>query len=153
MWRAIWSDDLRMRGGSRWWMDGQFALALVAALPFWGWLAWRGAPSAVLPPLVLVSVVLVQPVVEELLFRGALQGRLLATAWGRQRLAGLLTRANLLVSLLFAALHLWQHPPLWAAGVLLPSLLFGHFRERHDSTVPAIVLHVYYNAGYFLRPG
>jgi membrane protease YdiL (CAAX protease family) len=42
--------------------------------------------------------------------------------------------------------------PALAAGVLLPALLFGYFRDRHDSVLPAIALHVFYNAGYFLLP-
>jgi membrane protease YdiL (CAAX protease family) len=36
--------------------------------------------------------------------------------------------------------------------VLLPSLLYGYFRDRHGSVYPAIALHVFYNAGYFLLP-
>ena len=62
------------------------------------------------------------------------------------------TLANLATSVLFTALHFVSHPPLWAAGVLLPSLLYGYFRDRHDSVYPAIALHVFYNAGYFLLP-
>ena len=54
--------------------------------------------------------------------------------------------------LVFTALHFVNHPPPWAAAVLLPSLLFGYFRDRHGSVLPAIVLHVFYNAGYFLLP-
>lgn len=52
------------------------------------------------------------------------------------------------MSLQFSALHFIGHPPLWAAGVLLPSLLYGFFRDRHDSVLPPIALHVFYNAGY-----
>jgi hypothetical protein len=87
----------------------------------------------------------------ELLFRGVLQGRLTARPWGRRQFGGI-TLANLLVSLLFTALHFIGHPPLWAAGVLLPSLLYGYFRDRHYCVLPAIALHVFYNAGYFLLP-
>jgi membrane protease YdiL (CAAX protease family) len=61
-----------------------------------------------------------------------------------------LTQANLTSSALFTTLHFTSHAPLWAIGVLLPSLLFGYFRDRHDSIYPAIVLHIFYNAGYFL---
>jgi len=99
----------------------------------------------------LASLILLQPLLEELLFRGLLQGWLLAWPWARRQLGGF-TLANLVVTLLFTALHLISHPPLWAAGVLLPSLLYGYFRDRHDSVLPAIALHVFYNAGYFLLP-
>ena len=96
-------------------------------------------------------LVLLQPVLEELLFRGLIQGKLLTWNWGKRQFAGF-TLANLATSLLFTALHFASHPPLWAAGVLLPSMLFGYFRDRHDSVYPAIALHVFYNAGYFLLP-
>jgi hypothetical protein len=75
----------------------------------------------------------------------------LQLAWGRRQWAGL-TTANLTVSVIFVALHFLTHPPLWAFGVLFPSLLFGYFRDRHHSVYPSMVLHVFYNAGYFLLP-
>jgi membrane protease YdiL (CAAX protease family) len=34
--------------------------------------------------------------------------------------------------------------------VFAPSLVFGYFRERYGSIAPGAVLHVFYNAGYFL---
>ena len=126
-------------------------VALVAGLLFWLALAALGKASPLHDWATLLMLVLLQPLLEELLFRGLLQGRLLARAWGERRFAGF-TLANLATAMLFTALHFASHPPLWAAGVLLPSLLFGHFRDRHDSVFPAIALHVYFNAGYFLLP-
>ena len=131
-----WMQDLGLRPGWCWLADPRFLLALAAGFAFWAALA---------------SVVLLQPVVEELLFRGLLQGWLAEKPWGRRQLAGF-TLANLAAALAFTALHFVNHPPLWAAGVLLPALLFGYFRDRHDSVLPAIALHVFYNAGYFLLP-
>ena len=61
----------------------------------------------------------------------------------------LLSKANVLTSLLFTALHFFSHSPLWAAAVFLPSLVFGHFRERHNSLVSPIILHAFYNGLYF----
>ncbi|MEO7557618.1 MAG: JDVT-CTERM system glutamic-type intramembrane protease, partial [Gammaproteobacteria bacterium] len=57
--------------------------------------------------------------------------------------------ANVATTLLFAGFHFFYHAPLWAALVILPSLIFGYFRDRHQRVLPAIVLHVFYNAGYF----
>ena len=34
--------------------------------------------------------------------------------------------------------------------LLVPGLVFGYFRERYNALWPAIVLHVWYNAGFFL---
>jgi uncharacterized protein len=148
--------DLGLRPGWGWLTDPRFGLALLAGCLFWLALFWLAQAGMVkLGPVrglaALASLILVQPLVEELLFRGLLQGWLVEQSWGRRQLGGF-TLANLSVSLLFTALHFIHHPPLWAAGVLLPSLLFGYFRDRHDSVYPAIALHVFYNAGYFLLP-
>lgn len=95
-----------------------------------------------------MHVALLMPVVEELLFRGVLQGWLLERSWGARRAFGL-SNANLLTSGVFSVVHLLNHPPLWALGVWFPSLVFGYFRERHHSVLPGILLHSVYNAGYF----
>jgi hypothetical protein len=149
--RSGWTQDLGLRAGWGWLADPRFALALAAGVLFWLALAWLGAPPPVVGLAVLASLVLLQPLVEELLFRGLLQGWLAAKPWGRRQFGGF-TLANLLTALLFTALHFVAHAPLWAAGVLLPALLFGYFRDRHNSVLPAIALHVFYNAGYFLLP-
>ena len=143
--------DLGLRSDWRWLADPQFFLALAAGVAFWAALAGLGLQPAPLGLAALASVVLLQPVVEELLFRGLLQGWLAEKRWGRRGVAGF-TAANLVAALAFTALHFVNHPPLWAAGVLLPALLFGYFRDRHASVLPAIALHVFYNAGYFLLP-
>jgi membrane protease YdiL (CAAX protease family) len=116
-----------------WWWNGPLALSL----------AWP-----LHTPMIFLLVALIYPVLEELVFRGALQGALYRQPWGRRSL-GQVSLANLLTSLVFAGFHLFYHAPLWAALVLFPSLIFGYFRDRYQSVVPAIVLHVFYNAGYF----
>ncbi len=146
-----WMQDLGLRSGWRWLADRQFLLALAAGVAFWAALAWLGMQPAPLGLAALFSVVLLQPLVEELLFRGLLQGWLGETPWGRRQFAGV-SLANLAAALAFTALHFVNHPLLWAAGVLAPALLFGYFRDRHASVLPAIALHVFYNAGYFLLP-
>jgi hypothetical protein len=146
-----WRRELALRPGWHWLGDPHFALALVAGIVFWLALAALGKAGPLHGWAVLAVLVLLQPLLEELLFRGLIQGKLLTQTWGKRQFAGF-TLANLATSLLFTALHFASHPPLWAAGVLLPSLLFGYFRDRHDSIYPAIALHVFYNAGYFLLP-
>ena len=61
----------------------------------------------------------------------------------------MVTHANLITSLVFTGLHFIYHPPLWAASVLLPSLVFGYFKDRYRTLTTPIILHVFYNAGYF----
>lgn len=134
-------------GDPWWWSLG--AVGLVADL------ALRLAAPAALAGSALrgagpwLSCVLLQPVLEEVAFRGLLQGELLRTRWGRWRL-GPVSGANLAGSLAFAALHFAHHPPLWAASVFLPSLVFGWLRERHRSVAAPIAMHVLYNLEFFL---
>ncbi|HMS84410.1 MAG TPA: JDVT-CTERM system glutamic-type intramembrane protease [Nitrospira sp.] len=94
------------------------------------------------------SAVLWYPLWEELLFRGLLQGELIERGWTHSWVFGL-SGANIIVSLVFTAVHLWSHSPIWAALVFLPSLVFGYLRDRFNSTVPSIVMHMWYNGGYF----
>ena len=63
------------------------------------------------------------------------------------------TAANGVTALLFTAGHLVNHPALWAAGVVVPALVFGFFRDRYGSVWPGTVLHVFYNGGYFMMTG
>lgn len=105
-------------------------------------------------PLAWLLPVLLYPVLEEIVFRGLIQE--LVHEYISCRAFGPLTVANLLTSILFAGLHLLSQPPHWAALVVFPSLVFGFFKERHQSLMAPIVLHVFYNAGFlwlFAAPG
>jgi len=134
--------------------DPHLLLAIAIALPVWavlglvfggqmrvpaGWFAW-------------VSFVLLQPVLEELVFRGILQGLLLrlTTTGGQTRRLGPVSLANLGVTLGFVALHLPAQPLAWALAVAVPSLVLGHLRDRTASVWPCILVHVTYNAGFAL---
>lgn len=130
--------------------DRQFWLAL--ALPLGFWLVMRQAFTVQTIPhsaAFWLSQILLAPIVEELIFRGWLQGSLLGIPKMQRRWAGI-SLANMLTAVIFSAAHFFTHPPIWAAGVMVPALIFGYFRERHASIYPAIVLHVYYNGGYFI---
>ncbi|WP_405226192.1 JDVT-CTERM system glutamic-type intramembrane protease MrtJ [Lentisalinibacter sediminis] len=116
-------------------------LALAFILPAAAELGWPLAE-----PAKFIIVAVVYPLVEEVVFRGLLQGSLLRTGWGAKRF-GVLTAANVLAAIAFAAAHLVRTTPPWAAAVLLPGLVFGFFRERHGLHA-AILLHVVYNAGF-----
>lgn len=132
--------------------DGRFLAALAAGPVVWLVMGLWQSPEVrpdwpLAQPRAFLMLVLLWPLVEELAFRGFLQGWLLERYPGR--LLGPVSRANALTSLIFAGLHLVNRPWLWAVGVVAPSLLFGYFRERHASVIPAIVLHVWYNIGAF----
>jgi uncharacterized protein len=116
-------------------------LAVVQPLP---WLQIFSLPFLV--------AVLWQPIVEELLFRGCLQGWLFTHGWGRQSFVGI-SIANLLTSVVFSGAHIATHSLPWALSTLFPSLLFGVLRDRSGSVFPPLALHIIYNAGYFLLTG
>ena len=93
-----------------------------------------------------------QPIVEELLFRGCLQGFISIREWGQRSLVGI-SIANILTSVVFAGTHIATHSLPWALSTLFPSLLFGVLRDRFGSVLPSIALHIVYNAGYFMLTG
>lgn len=129
--------------------DKAFWLAAVAGPVFW-LINYLMVWSVVQPDLLTLAVVsLLYPVLEELAFRGALQTSLLNTGFGSIRRFGL-TQANGITSVVFALFHLWHQSPVWAAAVLLPSLVFGFFRDKYNSTLPSIILHCFYNVGFFV---
>lgn len=134
------------------WRDYQFWAALAAALPFWAWLWWVRPPLH--PWLQLEAnwwpallIILVYPLVEEILFRGALQGWLMKKV--HQRL-GPVSAANGLTSIVFTLLHGLRWQSGFSLLVVFPSLVFGYFRERSDGLVAPILLHAFYNAGFYL---
>lgn len=132
--------------------DRQFVLALAAGPVAWFALASGAGANPgwiAADPLRFLSLVAAWPLLEEALFRGAIQPALARTAWGAREAWGL-TTANVATSVIFALAHLVTHAPEWAAAALVPSLAFGHFRDRYRSIAPGAVLHVFYNAGYFL---
>ena len=136
----------------RWPADAHWALAVLGAVPVWIVLAWMVGPSMFQPRgwAGWLGLVLLWPLMEELLFRGLLQGQLLRLSQrlGKPRRIGPVTWANALTTLAFVALHLSAQPLAWALAVALPSLVFGHLRERFASVWPAVGLHMVYNAGF-----
>lgn len=117
-----------------------------SALFLTGYATGFAVPAAI----VMLSGVLVYPVLEEIVFRGALQGWLLGiSTFSRQACPGI-TVANLVVSVVFSLFHLINQPPVWAALVFVPSIIFGWARDRYGSIVGSIILHAFYNAGFLL---
>ena len=102
-------------------------------------------------------------IAEEVVFRGGVQralrhwrrrdryspsGTSTPAPWCRE--VRQISGANALASALFAATHLWNHPPLAALGVLPVSLLLGWVYERSDERLlPPVVLHLWFNGVLF----
>ncbi|MEO8525248.1 MAG: JDVT-CTERM system glutamic-type intramembrane protease [Caldimonas sp.] len=131
----------------------------MSARIFWWLCALAGPPIAwataaagyrvtVADPLRDIAFIALASVAEEIIFRGALQPALegwFARRFGRRGDFRLLTAANATTSLLFAALHLWGHPPVVAAAIFPVSLVYGRARELSGRTWPPAALHVYFN--------
>ncbi len=132
--------------------DRIFWSAVVFAIFFWCGLYIYIEPqlSPLWPlhhPLAFAIPALVYPVLEEVVFRGLVQEYL--SKFLESRRFGPITHANLVTSLLFTVMHYFFHVPLWAAAVFIPSLVFGYFKDKYLSLIPPILLHVYYNSGYY----
>ena len=132
--------------------DWTFHAALLAALLFWALLYAFTTPDIhwdwpLRAPWLFLWPALFYPVLEEIIFRGLVQDlahrHLRAWRWGP------ISHANLYTSLLFTALHFIHQPPLWAAAVIFPSLVFGYFKDKYHGLTAPILLHVFYNAGFF----
>ncbi|MBA1147102.1 JDVT-CTERM system CAAX-type protease [Ectothiorhodospiraceae bacterium WFHF3C12] len=97
----------------------------------------------------LLGAGLVQPALEELLFRGVIQGQLLDKPRLARRRLGV-SGANALATVAFALLHLIHRPPLTAALVVVPSLIYGHSRERYGGVAVPFLQHAVHNIALFL---
>ena len=132
--------------------DRQFEAALIAAPIVWAALWFYQSPKPewgwpLTAPTQFLLLVAVYPVLEEVVFRGALQGWLRSRDWGKA-VWGPVTAANGITSVAFTLAHLIINPVFLSVSVFIPSLIFGYFRDRYDRLHASIVLHIFYNAGY-----
>jgi len=96
----------------------------------------------------LLLLIIIYPILEELVFRGFLQSIFHRLFGGFVFFFGL-TLPNIITSVFFAFSHLINHDLIWSFAIFFPSLLFGYFRDKYDSTKPSIILHVSYNFGFY----
>jgi len=133
--------------------DWQFYACLLLAPLTWA-VVLLFKPSLIVPFEIQIDLlkwamlIVLYPVLEEFVFRGFILQRL--AIWFANRRFGLLSLANLVSSLVFAAAHLIYQPWLWAMLIFFPSLVFGYLKERHNSLISPIVMHSFYNLGFVL---
>jgi hypothetical protein len=106
-------------------------------------------PRYVPDAIIIFNVLLWYPLLEETLFRGVIQGQLRKKKWALATVLNL-TVANWMTSVLFAGFHFFYHPPLAALLILIPSLVFGYFRDLYKSILPSLALHSIYNLLFLL---
>jgi membrane protease YdiL (CAAX protease family) len=146
-------------GNRAFWYDPLLLAAVLAGFAYWLVLYFFQQPNIqwdwpLSEPWHFLSLVVLYPVIEEIIFRGLIQE--LAHDYISRRSLGPISIANLLTSILFTGLHFINHAPLWAALVFFPSLVFGFFKDRTQQLAAPIFLHIFYNAGFiwlFTLPG
>ena len=131
------------------WRDWPFWLAMALGPMCWVLLLQIGLPldNSDVPWKLLLMVAVAYPVLEEYVFRAGLQGALYRREAFSRSVLGV-SIANLVTSIAFAAAHLFNHTPSWAALILFPSLVFGWARDRYGDIHASIILHITYNAGF-----
>ena len=122
------------------------AAPVTLLLLFW----WQPelASTGVQWPKEAILLILLLPLIEELAFRGYLQGRLAASTVQRFSIYSI-SGQNLITTVVFSSFHLLSHSALWSLAVVIPSLIFGFFRDKYQSVIPAVILHAYFNGLYF----
>lgn len=130
------------------WRDPWLAAALVASPLVGAVLGPAVHPARWATPHAVLMAIAVHPLLEELCFRGLLQGWLLEhlPKWRARPMSA----ANALSSIAFAAAHLPTQAAGWAAATVLPSLVLGCLRERHGSLALPVALHAWFNASLIL---
>lgn len=136
------------------WLEPQMGLAVIAVPIIWLSLYTVDQPHINLGwPIVnlwlFLYFVLLFPLLEELAFRGFLQEYFRKWEMGRLDYHGI-TVANIGCSILFVISHLFYHSVTWSLAVILPSLIFGYCKDRYRSVVPCVLLHCFYNSGYYV---
>lgn len=133
--------------------DPLIKAGFVVALLFWLTLYFISPPESsqdwlLAAPLWYLKLTLLYPMLEELVFRGLVQSQIFSFV--RKIELGPFTLANIGTSVVFCGFHFFSHAPLWAGLVIIPSLYFGYLKDKYHSLKQPILMHVVFNAGYFL---
>lgn len=136
----------------RCYLNHHFALAMLAGIVVvWVMHSWvKPYPASVeYSWMQLLSLIIWQPFIEEVLFRGIIQGQLRKQDWGKRSWLSI-SSANAITSVLFVMIHMINSTPVFALTLLAPSLVFGYFRDYCNSIYPSIIIHSSYNAMVFV---
>ncbi len=131
----------------RFYLDPIFHLMLLCPVPVWIFLYFQTGFLDSIEIKIFLTLVLVYPILEEIIFRGFLQPILakhLHHSWS------VITSANLLTSLVFSLTHLINHPPLWSLATFIPSLALCYIMELAKNINAQIHSHCTSNSASFL---
>lgn len=133
--------------------DPLIKAGFVVAPLFWFALYFISPPQGsqawlLVAPLWYLKLALLYPILEELVFRGLVQSQIFNVL--RKVKLGPFTWANIGASVVFCGFHFLSHAPIWAGLVIIPSLYFGYLKDKYHSLKQPILMHVFFNAGYFL---
>jgi len=107
---------------------------------------------AVMTPLqwrLVLTLCVLAPLLEELVFRGLIQGYFRQHTQAKKTFVGI-SAANLLTSLLFVLMHWLTRDGYTAALVFLPSVYLGVVRDRIGSLLTCMFIHVFWNFTWYL---
>ena len=125
--------------------DKAYLIALLLPFPIWIYFSdFKGINYLSVNEILMLLILF--PVTEELFFRGIIQPiiyKKFSKTWRS------ISVANVLTSLLFSVTHLFNHNPIWALSTFFPSLVFGWSKDRYNTLLAPLMLHCYYNAGWF----
>lgn len=99
-------------------------------------------------PKYVLWYIILMPIVEEMAFRGFLQNLISKHRPGGCTNHLVFSWANIITSLIFTGFHLINHVQAIALMTLIPSLIFGYFKDKYQNIVPGVLLHSLYNLGF-----
>ena len=125
--------------------DKAYLIALLLPFPIWIYFSDMKGINYLSSNEVLMLLILF-PITEELFFRGIIQPiihKKFSKTWR------LISVANVLTSLLFSVTHLFNNNLFWDLSTFFPSLIFGWSKDRYHTLLAPLILHCYYNGGWF----
>lgn len=134
------------------WSPTTWCAIVFGAIPVAWLVAVMGFTLPVVAPGRDIALLLAWSICEEIVFRGGIQPMIARAMLRRmpagavqQDLAGLISWANLLTSLLFCAAHTLHKPLLVVFGLMPVSLVLGASLERTRRLWVPVAMHAYFN--------
>lgn len=104
-------------------------------------------PATPVSAIAALGLVIWQPLIEEIVFRGIAQNALLEMTHYRHW--GSITLGNAIQATAFGFAHRFHHAWPWALAMVPVGLLFGYLRERQQHIGGSFLTHALWNFAYF----